>query len=285
VSERPWYKRYAGNFVMGTMNLTLEERGAYSLCLDLIYDRGGAIPDDERWLAGICRISTRRWRVIRAKLIQLGKLVEVDGRLHNRRAQAEIDLAQEKADADAENGAAGGRKRAENSSKTDRKLIENGSKTSRNFVENEPQSAKNNDLGQARLKPNQKEELDIRYQSSSDPLPRARPKNTNGKVVRMKSRRCPPDWVFGPGVEDVGLSEGLSTGQIERQLAMMRDHEFRDAHSDWDAVARNWLRRAAADERKRHDRQPTFRDLDFEAHQANLDRMFRASGVRTGPGR
>src|SRR5688572_31678835 len=55
VSAR-WYKRCGADFIHGTMMLTLEEKGAYSLCLDLIYDRGGPIPDDARWLSGVCGV-------------------------------------------------------------------------------------------------------------------------------------------------------------------------------------------------------------------------------------
>jgi hypothetical protein len=52
-------------------------------------------------------------------------------------------------------------------------------------------------------------------------------------------------------------------------LDTIRDHEFRTAHSDWDAVVRNWLRRdqrAAEDRPARGTRapaqQPMFRDDD-----------------------
>jgi uncharacterized protein YdaU (DUF1376 family) len=56
-----WYKRCGADFIHGTMMLSLEEKGAYSLCLDLIYDRGGPIPDDARWLSGVCGVSLRKW--------------------------------------------------------------------------------------------------------------------------------------------------------------------------------------------------------------------------------
>lgn len=31
---------------------------------------------------------------------------------------------------------------------------------------------------------------------------------------------------------------------FDAEIALLRDHEFRDPHTDWDAVVRNWLRRA-----------------------------------------
>jgi uncharacterized protein YdaU (DUF1376 family) len=118
MSKRPWYKRYGGDFVMGTMSLSLEEKGAYSLCLDLIYDRGGPIPDDARWLAGVCGVSLRKWATLRDRLIATGKLSPSDGFLTNQRASAMLAADAEAREEQAENGAKGGRKRAENASKT-----------------------------------------------------------------------------------------------------------------------------------------------------------------------
>ena len=72
---RPWYRRFPDNFIAGTVGLTLEEKGAYSLVLDLMYVRGGPVPDEPRYIAGVCNCSVRKWNAIRAKLIQHGALV------------------------------------------------------------------------------------------------------------------------------------------------------------------------------------------------------------------
>lgn len=112
-----WYRRCGADFIHGTMMLTLEEKGAYSLCLDLIYDRAGPIPDDARWLSGVCGVSMRRWNSIRARLVSLGKLIAEDGHLINSRARFEIVSAEKFARNQAEAGAKGGRKRAENDAK------------------------------------------------------------------------------------------------------------------------------------------------------------------------
>ena len=142
-----WYKRCGADFIHGTMMLTLEEKGAYSLCLDLIYDRGGPIPDNEKWLAGVCGISTRKWAAIRARLLDFGKLVAVNGVLSNARAALEIVSTETHARNQAESGAKGGRKRAEN----------------------EVGSRNNSDLGQATLKPKEEiREEEIRLPAIAD---------------------------------------------------------------------------------------------------------------------
>ena len=112
--SRPWYRRCGADFIQGTMGLSLEEKGAYSLCLDLIYDHQGPIPDDARWLAGICGVSVRKWSAIRETLIQHNKISCFDGKLFNFRAGKELEILLETHRNLAENGAKGGNKTAEN---------------------------------------------------------------------------------------------------------------------------------------------------------------------------
>lgn len=40
-AARPWYKRYAQDFIMGTIGMDLESRGAYSILLDFTLDLMG----------------------------------------------------------------------------------------------------------------------------------------------------------------------------------------------------------------------------------------------------
>lgn len=111
---RPWYRRFPDNFIAGTAGLTLEEKGAYSLVLDLIYVCGGPIPDEPRYIAGVCNCSVRKWNAIRERLLDLGKISIVDGHLTNARAEKELENAAKDARELAENGAKGGNKTAEN---------------------------------------------------------------------------------------------------------------------------------------------------------------------------
>lgn len=114
MSARPWYRRFPSNFISGTLGLTLEEKGAYSIVLDLIYDRGGPIPDEARFIAGVCNCSVRKWNAIREKLLLLGKITITDGMISNFRAEKEIEISESSADERAESGRKGGEKSAEN---------------------------------------------------------------------------------------------------------------------------------------------------------------------------
>jgi uncharacterized protein YdaU (DUF1376 family) len=141
VSVLPYHKRYHGDALTGFMALTLEERGAYQTLLDMIYDRGGPLIDNERLLAGYMNCSVRKWRQLRADLIEKGKIeITRDGLISNRRARKEI----------------------ENTSKTQRKLIESGSKGGRMRAEKEKNANENNANGQASLEPASSEPQAIR---------------------------------------------------------------------------------------------------------------------------
>lgn len=224
MSKRPWYKRYGGDFVLGTMALSLEEKGAYSLCLDLIYDRGGPIPDDARWLAGMCGVSLRKWSALRDRLIATGKLIASDGHLTNGRAEREIAEAAETHRNYAESGAKGGRKRAENASKVKDNLSENGAETQ-----------ENSDLAQAGLKHNQK--LDI-----ITPLP---PK---GETRRKPKRPIPPGFPEQPLIDEQQAKARSAGADIDianqaerfRNWSVSKDSRY----ADWPAAWRNWCDRA-----------------------------------------
>lgn len=130
MSKNPWYKRYPSDFIAATVGMPLELKGAYSMCLDLIYDRNGKIPDDPQFIAGVCGCSVRKWNSLRARLVETGKLIETDGHLTNSRADKEL----------------------EKTAKTTRKLAENGAKGGNKNAENKGQSSENNNVAQAGLK-------------------------------------------------------------------------------------------------------------------------------------
>lgn len=132
MSARPFHKRYHSDALSGMMPLTLEERGAYQTILDLIYDRGGPIVDNERLLAGYMNVSSRKYRSVRDSLINKGKIYhDENGNLANDRAAKELVQSKLRGRKHAEHGAKGGRTKAENQKKPN----------------------KNNEDGLAKLKP------------------------------------------------------------------------------------------------------------------------------------
>lgn len=88
-----WYKRDPNAALGGMMVLTLEERGAYSTVLDLIYSHDNNLIDDDRFIAGWLRCDVRVWKRIKSRLVELGKIELKGGLVTNFRATSEIDEA------------------------------------------------------------------------------------------------------------------------------------------------------------------------------------------------
>ncbi len=74
MSGQAWYRHYATKFLDGVVGMPPDQIGAYIVVLDLIYARGGAIPNDTRWLSGHMGCSTRAAGALVLRLIQRGKL-------------------------------------------------------------------------------------------------------------------------------------------------------------------------------------------------------------------
>ena len=175
------FDMYPDDWLTGTMDLTPEEEAVYlRICLS-IYSKGCPIPDNDRWLAGSCRVSTRKWRTLRQALIDKGKITASDGLIYQERCEKEIEKAAKRARVQAESGAKGGRKRAENALKTSRKRDENIWET----AEQDMEPNKNNGAGrrgaQASLKP-------ARALPSPSPSPSPTSKKNYafaGKVIKL----------------------------------------------------------------------------------------------------
>lgn len=178
MSARPFHKRYHSDALAGFMSLNLEERGAYQTLLDMMYDRGGPLIDNERLLAGYMQCSIRKWRQLRDALISKGKIYITEaGEIANSRVEKEL----------------------ENDAKTTRKLGENGSKGGRTRAENQKKANENSEGEQAQLKPGSSlyQKPEARDQNSPpNPPPKTRAGPSPELAAVMEAGRyvqIPPD--------------------------------------------------------------------------------------------
>lgn len=115
MSKNPYHFRYHDDALRGYAKLTLEQRGAYTTLLDLMYSEHGFLEDNERLLAAEMMVSTRKYRSLRDALLKLGKLyVPHPGYLSNRRVDEEIERRTKRSMQAKENGKIGGQTKAEN---------------------------------------------------------------------------------------------------------------------------------------------------------------------------
>ena len=95
-SEDDWHRHYSQDWHDGTRELNLEERGAFKDIVDLIYIFGAPLACSDQVIAGKLVIDIRKWRHLRKRLLDTGKLFLTDeGHLHNERARDELRRREE----------------------------------------------------------------------------------------------------------------------------------------------------------------------------------------------
>lgn len=112
-----FYKMDPARWDFGTANLSLEEEAAYLRIVNAIHKHDAPVPDNDRVLAGMFRVSTRKARSLVDALVALGKLTIEDGQIWNDRARSDLVQRGFVSVSRSESGAKGGRTRAENAAK------------------------------------------------------------------------------------------------------------------------------------------------------------------------
>lgn len=112
-----FYRMDPGAWDFGTANLSLEEEAAYLRIVNAIHKHKGPVPDIDRVLAGMFRVSTRKARSLLDALVKAGKVVVDSGLIWNERARSDLIQRGFVSVSRAETGAKGGRTKAENAAK------------------------------------------------------------------------------------------------------------------------------------------------------------------------
>lgn len=112
-----FYKMDPGAWDFGTAGLSLEEEAAYLRIVNAIHKHRGPVPNNDRVLAGMFRVSTRKARALLDALIDAGKVTIEDGKIWNERARSDLVQRGFTSISRSESGAKGGRTRAENAAK------------------------------------------------------------------------------------------------------------------------------------------------------------------------
>lgn len=69
MSAPPYVPIFTDDYIGDTIDLSIEEHGAYFLLILACWKQDDcSLPDDDRKLARICRVSTRKWKQIRATM-------------------------------------------------------------------------------------------------------------------------------------------------------------------------------------------------------------------------
>ena len=104
---------YFDDWLTGAAELTPEQRGVFITLCALYYSKQGRVVENDRRLAGLCDVSVRKWRSIKAELVSIGKISFIDGLLYQERCEIELVNALKAKATAQENGSKGGKKSAE----------------------------------------------------------------------------------------------------------------------------------------------------------------------------
>jgi len=203
-----WYKREQRRFLNATAGWSLENKGAYSVLIDLMMDQPRGLIDNDQWIAGQLGTSVRKWRIIKSFLISQDKIFINGGIISNKKADKVKMIQRLFQDKQAEN------RRNPNKNKTDEPTVvasREDKKTTTNVV--------NTDT----------------IVSVSD-----KPKSTRGT-------RISEDWQPSQDDFNQALQMGLTVEQIDHEANKFRDYWIgvpgsKGVKLNWSATWRNQCR-------------------------------------------
>ncbi|PZQ49738.1 MAG: hypothetical protein DI556_09715 [Rhodovulum sulfidophilum] len=111
MSGFPSLPLFVREYLVDTVDLSLEQSGAYLHLLMHAWVKGGSLPDDERKLASMARVSVKKWRGIWPAISHYWRAE--DGVLTNKRLSQELQYVTEVSEKRRAAGARGGRARSE----------------------------------------------------------------------------------------------------------------------------------------------------------------------------
>lgn len=250
---------YPRDWLAGTRTLSSAAKGVYIDLLAVMYDRGEAIDHDPKWLCKLLGFrDARQLQPVLDELVVDRKIEIIDGKIHNRRADAEI----EKARAAYEHGRTTANRRWSKSGKgAVRKTSTNGSGNGHqrgtseapagdqqasttlfpddDFVENQSDS----ECSRARL-------------PSPSPItpyaplkPEDEPETGRRRTGRRQGTRISPDWRPTDADRAFAATAGFTAAEIETMAAEFVDFWLaatrNAAKADWSATWRNRCRERA----------------------------------------
>ncbi len=90
----PYMQLYMADFLADTAHLDGLESGAYLLLMVNYYQRGKAIPNNDKRLAMIAKVTPEQWQQIKPTILEFFE--EQDGLLYNYRIESELEKVREK---------------------------------------------------------------------------------------------------------------------------------------------------------------------------------------------
>lgn len=112
MSERPFMQLYVSDFVGDTLMLSAEHVGAYMLLLIALWNAHGELPNDDKKLARVARVTLKKWHLLSRDLLPFFEVT--DTTITHRRLKKELQKSERQSQSRAAAGARGGAAKALN---------------------------------------------------------------------------------------------------------------------------------------------------------------------------
>jgi len=227
------YLRYPDNWIVGTRELALDERGAYCDLLDLFISRDGNLPDEYRKRSYDLACDPRTWKRIRQALIDAGKIEIVDGIIT---PTGGVETLQQCHDRSEKARIAAENRWRKNRLNPPAKALAKGLKLKLKPEIDADIPLITNETPDALAMP-----IKTRHIEKKD-TPPVYPKNKGKKATRIADDWEPDDDLYAYAIDRIGAQ------QTNVEIEKFRDHFKSVAGNkglkrDWSATWRNWVRR------------------------------------------
>ena len=217
---------YHDDWLAGTMELSAEQRGVFITLCALYWSKSARVPENDQWLAGMCSMSVRKWKIVKQQLIDLGKIEVVDGFIYQERAEIEYENATNIKERAKINGAKGGSKSAELRARA----------LKRNNRASSSGSSAASSKAQATVQP-----------PTPTPIKEKEEGKPSSKNKGPRGSRLSDDWVLPQDWGRWAVDEGFVNSVIRFEAEKFRDYWTSKAGQgaakvDWFATWRNWMR-------------------------------------------
>jgi len=280
--SQPWMPLYIADYLADTSHLNATEHGAY-LLLIMHYWRAGSLPQEDRFLARIARMTDREWTKVRPVI---SAFFEPDWT--HKRIKNEMEKASRKSEARAECGSRGGHAKALKNKDTSLAkatiLPEQTTKQKDDFAlasSSQPESDIEGfqpSIGAlGALDPDPADDLPALEDPPPPPEKQAQPKTKRSKP----KSKIAPDQQPTEADRRAAAANDLDPATFRAEWARFRDHHL--AHgslmADWSAAWRTWLgnmnRFAPRASPPPRAKSPSFaeiaRRLESESHESDFD--------------
>jgi len=215
MSNQPFMQFYVADYLVDTQHLTTEQHGAYLLLLMTMWHNAGSLPNDEKKLARIARVTLKRWHIIADSVMEFFEIE--DDTITQKRLVEEYQKAVSKSEKRKTSGSLGGKAK----------------------------SLKNNKSGLANASdlPEHLSEPDIRIEKDTS-------HDVSKKAGRKVGCRLPEDWQPTPELVEYGMKDGLPEDRVWREVERFKNYwaasSGRNAVKlDWNRAWQNWVMGAA----------------------------------------